>query len=90
MSKAAKKETTVEEPQKEYVMDFDRLAKLTNQKPSELAKELGVVKSFISVSKTKPKILNRFIVNYLNKYNQILPMQEFLVEEPQKAKKNGK
>ncbi len=64
----------------DYVMDFDRLKKLTEKSFAELADELEVDKSFVTTSKTKPKIMNRIIAVYLQKFEKTLPLKDFLIE----------
>lgn len=69
------------EPQ-EYVMDFDKLQERTGKSQTELADELGVDKSFISASKTKPRIMNRIIKAYIEKFEDKLPLKDLLIEAP--------
>lgn len=66
----------------EYVMDFDKLQQLTGKSQTELADDLGVDKSFISASKTKPRIMNRIIMTYIEKFEDKLPLKQLLVEVP--------
>ena len=70
------------DPEAEYVMDFDKLKELTGKSFKQLADDLNVDKSFVTASKTKPKISNRIIAVYLDKFEKTLPLKNFLIIVP--------
>jgi hypothetical protein len=66
-----------------FVMDFDKLSELTGKSLTDIADELDVDKSFISNSKIKPKIMNRIMVSYMEKFEKVLPLKDLFIPEPQ-------
>ena len=62
---------------KKYIIDFEKLSKLTGDTQAVIAKKLGVSTAKISISKIKPMEYNTMVVNFELHYGKFT---EFLKE----------
>ena len=65
------------QPIKKYIIDFEKLSKLTGDTQAIIAKKLGVSTAKISISKIKPTEYNTMVINFEMHYGKIT---EFLKE----------
>lgn len=70
-----------------YILDVEKLSSITGETQKEIADTLGVSTSSLSESKNIPTKKWGMIKKYIEKYNDVLPLENFIVEV--KSDQNG-
>lgn len=70
-----------------YILDVEKLSSITGKTQKEIADTLGVSEASLSEAKSTPTKKWGIIDNYIKNYNDVLPLENFIVEL--KSDQNG-
>ena len=62
---------------KKYILDVKRLSSITGETQKEIAENLGVSTASLSEAKNTPTKKWGMIKNYIEKYNNVVPLDSF-------------
>lgn len=70
-----------------YILDVEKLSSITGETQKEIADTLGISTASLSEAKSTPTKKWGMIKNYIKNYDDVLPLEKFIVEL--KSDKNG-